>query len=98
MAAAPCVSGAVHAQTAGPASGATLLGDWWTTGFNARVRIEACGDAVCGRIVWAGDEQPKDFVDKRSLVGTKVIDGMQQPLPASDAGLMLRRCRRQLRS
>ena len=88
------------AWTAVPAAepGRDVQGEWWTPGFNARVRIEACGDAVCGRIVWAGDEQPKDFVDKRSLIGTKVIDGMQQPLPASDAGLMLRRCRRQLRS
>lgn len=49
------LSGA-HAQGA--------LGDWWTPGFNARVRIEPCGDAVCGRIVWLWDETAKDSADK----------------------------------
>lgn len=55
----------------------TLFGDWWTPGFGARVRIEPCGDAVCGRIVWVWDESPKDIADKTPLVGRRVIEGMR---------------------
>jgi uncharacterized protein (DUF2147 family) len=57
--------------------GGALIGDWWTPGFGARVRIEPCGDAVCGRIVWAWDETPSDIADKSPLVGRRVIDGMR---------------------
>jgi uncharacterized protein (DUF2147 family) len=60
---------------------AALLGDWWTPGFGARVRIERCGDAVCGRIVWAWDETPGDIADKLPLVGRRVIDGMRADGP-----------------
>ena len=67
----------LQAQPAGPDKDGALLGDWWTPGFNARVRIEPCGDAVCGRIVWAWDESPKDIVDRSPLVGRKVIEGMR---------------------
>lgn len=65
------------AQAADIASPSGLLGEWWTPGFNARVRIEACGDAVCGRIVWVWDETPKDIADKSPLVGRKVIEAMR---------------------
>jgi uncharacterized protein (DUF2147 family) len=54
-----------------------LFGEWWTPGFNARVRIEPCGDAVCGRIVWMWDETPKDIVDQRPLIGRTIIEGMR---------------------
>ncbi len=61
-----------------------LLGEWWTPGFNARVRIEACGgDAMCGRIVWLWDDKPQGIADKTSLVGKLVIDQMK----ATEAGL-----------
>ena len=43
--------------TAGAAPSA-VTGEWWTPGFNARVRIEPCGDGVCGRIVWLWDDTP----------------------------------------
>lgn len=59
-------------------AGAT--GEWWTPGFNARVRIEPCGDAVCGRIVWLWDETPKGVADKSPL-GRLVIDRMQAAEP-----------------
>lgn len=68
---------ALPAPTAEGTQPSALLGDWWTPGFNARVRIDACGDAVCGSIVWAWDENPKDIVDKGALVGQKVIEGMR---------------------
>jgi uncharacterized protein (DUF2147 family) len=44
------VSGAAWA--AGEAAATSPVGEWWTPGFGARVRIEPCGDALCGRIVW----------------------------------------------
>jgi Delta7-sterol 5-desaturase len=61
-------------------AGAT--GEWWTPGFNARVRIEPCADALCGRIVWLWDEAPKGVADKAPLVGRLVIDRMR----AAEAG------------
>lgn len=54
-----------------------IVGEWWTPGFGARVRIERCGDAVCGRIVWLWDEAPQDIADKQPLIGRVVIDRMQ---------------------
>ena len=66
-----------QAQPAAAIEPALLLGEWWTPGFNARVRIEPCGEAVCGHIVWAWDESPQDIADKRPLVGRKVIEGMR---------------------
>lgn len=56
--------------------GPELLGDWWTPGLGARVRMEPCGDAVCGRIVWVWDLAP-DIADKAPLIGRNVIDGMR---------------------
>ena len=77
MKAALCTALLVGATSAAAQHDAGLLGDWWTPGFGARVRIEPCGDAVCGRIVWAWDESPSDIVDKAPLVGRRVIDGMR---------------------
>ena len=78
MKAAIVMAALLVAAAAAPAQQNTaLFGDWWTPGFGARVRIEPCGDAVCGRIVWAWDESPKDIADKNPLVGRRVIDGMQ---------------------
>lgn len=59
-----------------------VTGEWWTPGFNAKVRIEPCGDAVCGHIVWLWDEAPKGVADKNPLVGRLVIDRMH----AAEAG------------
>lgn len=64
------------AAHAAPETGA-IHGEWWTPGFNARVRIEPCGEAVCGRIVWLWDEAPKGIADKSPLIGRVVIDGMR---------------------
>ena len=54
-----------------------VTGEWWTPGFNARVRIEPCGEAICGRIVWLWDEAPKGVADKTPLIGRLVIDRMR---------------------
>ena len=62
-------------------------GEWWTPGFNARVRIEACGDsAICGRIVWLWDDKPQGIADKTPLLGKLVIDQMKPAEPGQWAG------------
>lgn len=71
------LAAAVQTHAGPQVDAAALVGEWWTPGFGARVRIEACGDAVCGHIVWVWDESPQDIVDKRPLVGRKVIEGMR---------------------
>ncbi|MCW5636855.1 MAG: DUF2147 domain-containing protein [Rubrivivax sp.] len=77
---------------AGPAFAAEpprdVQGEWWTPGFNARVRIEACGDggAVCGRIVWLWDDKPQGIADTTPLVGKPVIEQMRPAEPGRWAG------------
>ena len=71
-----CV-GLADAQPVPARTSATPVGDWWTPGFNARVRIAPCGDVLCGHIVWLWDETPKDIVDKSPLVGRKIVEGMR---------------------
>jgi uncharacterized protein (DUF2147 family) len=56
---------------------ASPTGEWWTPGFGARVRIEPCGDALCGRIVWVWDEAPAPAADAAPLVGREVITRMR---------------------
>jgi len=64
-----------------------LLGEWWTPGFNARVRIEACGeDAVCGRIAWLWEEQRQGIADKSPLIGKPVIERMRAGAPGHWSG------------
>lgn len=63
-----------------------VTGEWWTPGFNARVRIEPCGDAWCGQIVWAWDDQPQGIADSRPLVGQIVISGMKLASPGRWTG------------
>jgi uncharacterized protein (DUF2147 family) len=92
MRAAPVVRALVVLALAGgtagtPAAGLDVHGEWWTPGFNARVRIEACGDdAVCGRIVWLWDEQPQGIADRTPLVGKRVIDRMRPTEPGRWTG------------
>lgn len=71
------IAAGASAQINDPGKVVSVLGDWWTPGFNARVRIEACGDAVCGRIVWMWDEAPGDIADKKPLIGRRVVEGMR---------------------
>ena len=73
-------------SAADAARSSALLGEWWTPGFGARVRIEPCGDAVCGRIVWLWDVTPTGIADKAPLVGRKVIEGMRMEDPARWSG------------
>jgi uncharacterized protein (DUF2147 family) len=57
------------------------VGDWWTPGFGARVRIEPCGESVCGRIVWLWDEAAGQRADRGPLVGRRVIEHMRPAEP-----------------
>jgi uncharacterized protein (DUF2147 family) len=73
--------GAVPATT--PPAGADVVGEWWTPGLAARVRIEPCGDGrVCGRIAWLWDETPPGIADRRPLLGRPVIERMRPTAPA----------------
>jgi uncharacterized protein (DUF2147 family) len=54
----------------------SLLDEWWTPGFAARVKLAACDDKLCGDIVWAWDDTPTGASDKRPLVGQRIIRGM----------------------
>jgi uncharacterized protein (DUF2147 family) len=77
------------AWTAVPAAepGRDVQGEWWTPGFNARVRIEACDDgSVCGRIAWLWDDKPQGIADKTPLLGKRVIDQMRVSEPGRWTG------------
>lgn len=77
------VASAASAMPATP----DVHGEWWTPGFNARVRIEACGaNAVCGRIVWLWDDKAQGIADKTPLVGKLVIDQMKLAEPGQWSG------------
>lgn len=72
---------------AGAEPGRDAQGEWWTPGFNARVRIEACGDgAVCGRITWLWDDKPQGIAAKSPLLGKRVIDRMRPAEPGRWTG------------
>jgi uncharacterized protein (DUF2147 family) len=78
---------AVVATSAVADPGRDVLGDWWTPGFQARVRIEPCGDdGVCGRIVWLWDDKPQGIADKSPLIGKPVIERMRPTRPEHWAG------------
>lgn len=77
------VGGAARAAASGP----EVLGEWWTPGFNARVRLEACADhALCGRIVWLWDDQPPGIADPTPLIGKLVVDQMRPSAPGQWTG------------
>jgi len=61
-------------------------GEWWTPGFGARVRIEACGDALCGRISWLWDDKPAGVADRGMLLGKPVLERMAAAGPGRWAG------------
>ena len=68
-------------------AGRGVQGEWWTPGFNARVRIESCGDgAVCGRIAWLWDDKPQGIADKTPLLGKPVIERMRPGEPGHWSG------------
>jgi uncharacterized protein (DUF2147 family) len=63
------------AQSADGAPG--IFDEWWTPGFNARVRLEPCAEHLCGTIVWVWNERPTDIADTRPLVGRRILVDMR---------------------
>jgi uncharacterized protein (DUF2147 family) len=75
---------------AAPVFAATPVGLWYAEGGAAQVEIRACGDAVCGRIVWLRspfDETGCELRDHsngnaslrdRPLLGLEVLRGLKQ--------------------
>jgi uncharacterized protein (DUF2147 family) len=60
------------------AMAASIFGEWWTPGFNARVLIYPCGEKACGRITWAWEEQPPGIADKKPLVDQAIFTGLER--------------------
>jgi Delta7-sterol 5-desaturase len=59
-----------------PAQISGVIDEWWTPGFSARVKLDPCENKLCGTITWAWDEKTTDVVDRRPLVGQRIISGM----------------------
>jgi uncharacterized protein (DUF2147 family) len=64
-------------QAAAQTAAQGVVDEWWTPGFNARVRLAPCDDKLCGTIIWAWDELPSGAADKRPLLGQRIITGMK---------------------
>jgi glucans biosynthesis protein C len=71
------------------AAAATPVGLWYAEGGAARVEIEPCGDALCGRVVWLRSPFDDDGCDlrdrynpdpalrRRPVVGLDVLHGLK---------------------
>ena len=69
---------ALAAQAGAPAS-SSIDGIWRSPGGNSIIKIESCGDAPCGTVVWATDKAKAD--SKKStdqLIGTQLLTSLQQ--------------------
>jgi len=65
-------------------------GVWWADGGAAKVEIEHCGDALCGRVVWLRspfdpngcplrDEQnPDPALRERDVLGLRLLAGLRR--------------------
>lgn len=72
-----------------PVFAATPVGLWYAEGGAAQVEVGACGDALCGRIVWLRspfDETGCDLRDRnngdaslrdRPLLGLEILQGLK---------------------
>lgn len=75
---------------AGAAGAADPSGLWWAEGGAAQVRIDRCGDALCGRVVWLRSpldewgcalrdaENPDPRLRGRELVGVELLRGARR--------------------
>lgn len=82
--AAACVAAAPAA--ARPAS--SPQGLWLNPHGSVAVRTDACGDKICGWVVWANDEAQKDARDSgvARLIGTMLLEDYRPRGPASWSG------------
>ena len=74
---------AIAAAASAVAQGASPVGRWMTEGGKSHVEIFACGQQLCGRIVWLKEPHFKDGKPKTDLnnpdkaLKTRPIVGMQ---------------------
>jgi uncharacterized protein (DUF2147 family) len=85
-----CASGLLFVFTLGllfaTTAAADIDGEWWTPGFNSRVKIGPCGENLCGVIVWLWEETPKDKIaDKQPLVGRQLFVDLKALQPGYSA-------------
>lgn len=71
------------------ASGPTPLGLWWAEGGTAKVRIEHCGDVLCGRVEWLhaplgrdgcrlrDEHNPSARLRERAVEGLRILSDLQ---------------------
>src|SRR5215471_21523306 len=70
-----------------PAFAATPKGDWLVEDKDAIIRIDSCGSALCGTIVWTkkqgglDENNPDPAKRSRPIMGSQLLLGMK---PASD--------------
>jgi len=75
------------ALIATPAFAATPKGDWLVEDKDAIIRIDSCGSALCGTIVWTkkqgglDENNPDPAKRSRPIMGLQLLLGMK---PASD--------------
>lgn len=78
------------------AKAADITGTWLTEGGASKIRLEPCGAAMCGKLVWLREpidsktgspvtdrKNPDPALRGRPLLGIVLIDGIK---PAEDAG------------
>jgi uncharacterized protein (DUF2147 family) len=79
--------GLLFVLIASPAFAATPKGDWLVEDQDAIIRIDSCGSALCGTVVWTKkqgglDENNPDAAKRnRPIMGLQLLLGMK---PASD--------------
>ena len=57
---------------------ANIDGEWWTPGFNSRVKISPCGENICGVIAWLWQETPREKItDKQPLIGRQLFSDLK---------------------
>ena len=57
----------------------SIEGIWRSPGGNSIIKIEPCGNAPCGTIVWATDKARRDSSKStHELVGTQLLTSLQQ--------------------
>jgi uncharacterized protein (DUF2147 family) len=77
----------ILALIASPAAAATPKGDWLVEDKDAIIRIDSCGSALCGTVVWTkkqgglDENNPDPAKRSRPIMGLQLLLGMK---PASD--------------
>ena len=75
-----------------PAFALDPLGDWLVAEQDAKIRIQPCGGALCGVLVWSKQPNARDVrnpdpaLRSRSLVGVPILTGLKPTGPNAWAG------------